>query len=219
MPFSNYQQLQTAIIQQSHRGDISTKVPDFIQLAEQEMLANPVEPLSVRDFETSLSVDTGTSDRFLALPTGYLKFRRILIDDKSTDPVQFEVKYRTPEVLNISNRSGMPEFFTVTNQIEFNRIPDSVYNVDFQYYAEFTPLSDANPTNSVLTEFPSIYLHGAMWALKQYTVEFDEAQYYYGQFINSIRGANLKDEQGRYGPAPVLRTEGVIVCALTGQFR
>jgi len=211
MPFDNLSNLTTAIIAQSHRNDISAKVPDFITIAEQEMLANPIEPLSVRDFETRSTSDTTTTTRYLALPTGFLKARRILLDDKTTDPQQFEVRYRTPETLRLSARSGPPEFFTVTSEIEFNRVPDIVYNVEIQYYAEFTPLSDANPVNSVLTDTPSIYLFGAMWALKQYTVELDEAEYYYGKFINSIRGANTKSEEGRYGPAPYIAQEGIVV--------
>jgi len=211
MALDNYSNLKASIIAQSHRSDISPKVADFITLAETEMLANSTENLSVRDFETRSTADTGTTERFLALPDGFLKARRILLDDKSTNANQFETRYRTPETLPISSRTGTPEYFTVTSQIEFNRIPDVVYNVEVQYFAEFTPLSDANPVNSILTSNPNIYLFGAMWALKQYTVELDESEYYYGKFLSAIMGANARSEEGRYGPAPYIMTEGVIV--------
>jgi hypothetical protein len=77
-----------------------------------------------------------------------------------------------------------------------------------QYWAKPTPLSDANTTNTVLTNFPTIYLYGALWSLWQYYSEEEKAEYYYNKMINAVRGANKQDKGGRYGPAPFIRMEG-----------
>jgi|GEM_PF-1058001 len=211
MALDNFTNLKAAVVDQSHRNDVANKIDDFILVAEQEMYNNPIESLNVRELETRATADTGIVDRFLALPDGFLRTRRILIDDKTTGADQYELRFYTPEVLPLSSQSGMPRAFTVTSQIEFDRIPDAVYNVEIQYFATPTALSTANQTNDVLTNTPSIYLYGTLWALNQWAERFDVAEYYYDKFIGAIKGANLIDDQGRYGPAPFMRIEGFVV--------
>jgi hypothetical protein len=113
--------------------------------------------------------------------------------------------------MRVQNGTGLPEYFTVTDQIEFNRVPDTDYDVELQYYAIPAPLTDANPTNAILTEFPAIYLFGALWVLNQYAVEPAIAAQYFDSFIGAIKGANKKDKQGRYGPAPAMTPAGTVV--------
>lgn len=211
MALNNFTNLKAAVVNQSHRNDVANKIDDFVLVAEQEMYNNPIETLNVRELETRATADTGTSDRFLALPTGFLRARRILIDDKTTGADQYELRYYAPEVLPLSSQAGMPRAFTVTSQIEFDRIADAVYNVEVQYFAIPTALSTANQTNDVLTNTPSIYLYGTLWALNQWAERFDVAEYYYDKFIGAIKGANLADDNGRYGPAPFMRIEGCVV--------
>ncbi len=131
-------------------------------------------------------------------------FRMREIDAGRSRPLRF----RTPEQLNIKNSVGTPSFFTITDQIEFDRVSDIVHPGEIQYYADFTALSSSNTTNTVLTNNPNIYLFGALWALKVHTEQPDSAARYFQMFISAIKGANLKDKMGRYGPAPVMRVEG-----------
>ena len=41
------------------------------------------------------------------------------------------------------------------------------------------------------------------------TEQEEKAEYHYGKFLQAIRGANNKATKGRYGPAPIMRVEGV----------
>ena len=204
---STYQELKDEVISWSHRDDLDLKVDNFIVLAESEMFANTVEPLQLRGEETTttLYLYSDLETRLMDLPTGYSSMRKLRIQVENGESV--ELKYRTPAQLNILSTTGMPRFFTVTSGIEFDRVPDQDYTGEIQYYKDFTALSSANTTNTVLTNHPTIYLFGAMWALKLYTEELQEAVNYYQQFINSITGANNKDKLGRYGPAPMMRAE------------
>ena len=206
MSLDTYANLKLEIIDWSHRGDMDLKIDTFIDLAESEMYANTVEPLQVRDQETLAAFSTNTSDRFAALPTGYQSSRKLRIQIVNGESL--ELRYRTPSQLNLISDTGLPLFFTITDQIEFDRVSDQVYSGEIQYYADFTALSDSNTTNFVLTDYPTIYLFGAMWALKTHVNEPQAAAGYYQQFINAIRGANNKSKIGRYGPAPVMRVEG-----------
>jgi hypothetical protein len=208
MSFTDYDELKQEIIDWSHRDDIDQKVDSFIDLAEAEMLANTIEPLQLRAEETlaAFTMDSTTPSRFVALPTGYQSMRKVRVQIVNGPSVELE--FRTPSQLNILEGTGLPRFFTVTDQIELDITPDQDYAGEFQYYQEFLPLDDTNTTNAVLTNHPDIYLFGAMWALRKYTEEPQSSAEYYQQFIASIKGANIKDRMGRYGPAPQMRVEG-----------
>jgi hypothetical protein len=211
MALDNYANLKESIVDWSHRNDVEPRIDDFIAMAEQEMYNNRIEPLDVRDIETKTSLDTTASSRFLLLPTGFTQMRRVLIDDKSTNADHFELKYHTPETLNRFTRAGTPSAFTITDQMEFDCIPDQIYNVELQYLAKTLPLTATNPTNPVLTNYPNIYLFGALWALYEWAKDQQSSAAAYNNFIQAIEGANLGNQQGSYGPAPVVRNEGPVV--------
>jgi len=208
MSLDTYDNLKDEIIDWSHRDDMDLKIDTFINLAESEMLSNSIAPLKIRSQETraTASMDSTTPSRYLALPDGFELMRKLRI--QITDGASIEINYRTPGQLNIISTVGLPRFFTVTDQLEFDRNPDIDYLVEMQYMKSFTGLSSANTTNTVLTNHPSIYLFGCMWALKKHVEQIQEAQIYYQQFIAAIKGANLRADSGRYGAAPVMRIEG-----------
>lgn len=205
MAITDYASLKAAILDWSHRDDMDLRVDEFIGLAESEMYGNAVEALRMREGETRATAAADTASRFLALPTGYNEMRRIRISDA---PGHWDIRYRTPEQMLVNSASGLPRHFTVTNQIEFDRVPDSTYTVEIQYFADFTPLTSLNTTNFVIDRHPTIYLFGALWALYTWTDEPQKADSYYLKFINAIKGANANEKKGRYGPAPVQRIEG-----------
>lgn len=206
MSLDTYEKLKSEILSWSHRGDMSEKVDTFIELAETEMFTNATVPLKVRGGDTKTAFTTSITTRFVALPTGYQSMRKIRIQISNGESIK--LTYRTPERLNIHSSAGLPLFFTVTNQIEFNRISDIVYSGEFQYYKEFTALSGSNASNFVLSGFPNIYLFGSLWALMLHVEQFDKAASYYQQFISNIRGANKQDWLGSYGPAPRMIVAG-----------
>ena len=206
MSLSDYSGLKEEIIDWSGRDDMDLLIDTFIDLAEVEMYANDFDVLQIRDGEVRAAFSTSITDRFAALPTGYQSQRKMRI--QIVDGESVELDFRTPAQLNILSAAGLPSFFTITDQIEFNRISDQVYTGEIQYFQEFTALSDANTTNAVLTRFPNIYLFGALWALKLKAEQPAGAAEYYQRFISAIKGANNKDKLGRYGASPVMRVEG-----------
>jgi hypothetical protein len=206
MAFTTYAELKTEIIDFSHRGDLQTKLDSFIDLAESEMFANDIAPLKFRQEETRATATLSTSSRYLALPTGFKQMRRLRIELNSND--SNDIRYKSPEQLPIKGASGLPEFFTVTSQIEFDITPDSAYTVEMQYFKDFTALSSSNTSNAILTNHPTVYLWGSLWALYNYTLETQLANQMYGNFITALKGANKKYKKGRFGAAPVMRIEG-----------
>lgn len=205
MALSNYAELKQSIINWSHRDDIDLLVDDFISLGETEIYQNGEEPLRVRSMETRATALADTASRYLALPDGYIQMRRLRLEINSNSN---DVKYQTPEEMRIIQGGGLPTFFTVTSQVEFNKTPDAAYTVEMQYHKKLTLLDSGNTTNAILTQYPTIYLFSALWALFEYTEEEQLAQKYYIRMINAIKGANKQDRKGRYGSVPAARIEG-----------
>ena len=199
MSLSTYAGLKDALQSFSHRNDVASRLDDFIDLAESEMN----RWVRIRDMETRVS--TPTSGRYMALPTGFLEMRRVKLVSGSQ---YYEMQYSTPEGMHITADSNMPKLYTVTSQVEFDRTPDSTYNIEFQYYAAPTALSSINTSNSILTRFPSIYLFGSLWALYLWSLQEDKSDYYYQKFMSEIKSANRQDSKGRHGPAPSMRYGG-----------
>ena len=204
----NYDNLVKEVIDWSHRGDLGIKIPDFIQLAENAMYSNEVEVLTVRSMET-ITTDL-TTGQLLTLPADFESARSIRL---VTGDNGGELKYQAPEQMFKQVATGRPSFFTIVgDQIQFNRVPDSQYTIEFQYYKKATALSDANQTNDILTSHPSIYLFGALTALFGYSQDTEQQIKYNQMFISAIKGANKADKKGRYGPAPSMSLDcGMIV--------
>ncbi len=208
MPLDNFANLKASIKRRSKRNDVQdADIEDYINQCESEFYNNSQTPLRIRDMEARATATASIVNRFLELPELYLQMRRLKLNTP-TGGSDKDLVYYTPEQMPLSNLIQIPTFFSVTTQIEFNSTSDQAYTVEMQYIKKLAPLSDSNTTNSILTNYPNIYLFGALWALFQDAMEADVAEYYYGKFIESIDGANMSDQAGRYGPAPFIRMEG-----------
>lgn len=206
MALDNYSNFKAAIVRLAGRNDIAIDVVDeALTIADAEIYANQQSPLKIREMETRSTASADTASRFLALPDSFLSMRRLKI---VADGGDCDIRYRTPEQLEVYGLSGRPRFFTVTSQLEFERTPDSAYTIEMQYFKRFDIISDSNTTNTILTSYPHIYTYGTLSYVFKFSADEEKSQYYYNEFIKAIAGANFQDKRGRHGPAPVQRTEG-----------
>jgi len=201
MALDTYANLKTSIKVWTHRDDLDSVTDDFIDLCEGMIYSNTDQGLLVREMETSDTTAVGTQT--MALPTGFIKMRKLTISVGSNET---DVRFATPESLNKSSASGQPKNFTVTSQIEFDRSPDATYTFNRVYLAKATALSTSNTTNAILTNYPQIYLQGCLWAAYMYTGEEEKASSAWTLFINGIRGANKTYKKG-FSPASSMRSE------------
>lgn len=201
MALSNYEELIEAVQDSAHRKDLLNRIPRFISLAENEFYSNPDEILKMREFEkTSFATTNGT--RFLELPENFLMQRDFKI---TIDTQEYDLKYVTPNAMVVKNYTGAPHFFTVTNEIELDRVPDQDYDVTIKYFSESPALSEAQPTNEVLTLEPNVYLYGVLKQVFIWSQDIEESIVYDGLFTDAIKGANRKYNMGRYGATPTIK--------------
>lgn len=204
MPLSDYSGLKTAIESFSGAKDVSAVIDDFIDLTEADMYScqdergNPIG-IRVRGMESRDTASTSTTDEFLALPDDYLEQRRLKLILAAGDQPLY---YTAPDTLVAKTRAGRPQYYTVTSQFEFDRTSDQAYTVEIQFYKKLTALSASNTTNYILTNFPMVYLYGALYHLFVWERDLEEQQNYRQKFITAIKGANQTDRRGRRGAAP-----------------
>ena len=198
---STYAELKVAIQSWSKRNDILTVMDDFIDLAEADM----GERLKVRNMEARATATASTSSRFVELPDGYISMRRLSIYSGGN---RRELQSTTPESMKVRDGAGAPAFFAITSEIEFDRIPDSAYTVEMQYFRSLTALSAAAPSNDILTRFPMIYLYGSMMHFANWAMDDEVFNKYSLLFQGAIDSANKSDRRGRHSPGAAMRVEG-----------
>ncbi len=204
MALDTFDNLKKEIADYSHRNDMGTRLDTFIQLAENAMYSNGVQPLKVRSMETVSTA--ATAGQYVELPPDFESARsvRLVLGDNSG-----ELRYQAPEQLFKHVATGKPLFYTIVgNEIQFGRVPDSDYTLEIQYFRKAQPLTTLNQTNEILTNHPQIYLFGALAMLFSFAQDTEQESSYTLKFIGAIQGANQADKKGRYGPAPALSLDG-----------
>ncbi|MBL4664321.1 MAG: hypothetical protein JKY22_12390 [Flavobacteriaceae bacterium] len=207
MALANYPDLKSKVIAYAKRGtSLDLLIPDFVYLAEQEMYKNSSEPLQVKHQEITSTAALSITSTRIALPDGFTSSRELKLNIKNESG---DLAYRTPNRMVKSDVPGKPSFFTIIgSEIEFDRIPDIAYTVEMQYFAEIAPLTVSNPTNSIMTNYPNIYLYGTLAQAMIFAEDIDRENSYTQKFFNAIMGANLADKRGRFGPSPTMAVFG-----------
>lgn len=153
MALSNYTDLQTAITSWLHRSDLSTQVPDFIDLAEGRI--NQLLHVRAMEAEDALSVSIGSNSA--ALPSRFVEEIACFITLNGA-PIQL-VQVDASEI-SASTANGMPQYWAVDGEnVRFGCPLDALYTVTLRYKKGFD--LSATSTNWLMTKYPRAYLYGA----------------------------------------------------------
>ena len=202
MAITLYSELKTAVANWASRSDLTTRIPEFIALAEDWAAMN----LRVRAMETTanITIDAQTE----ALPTGYVAMRRLYL---SGNPVR-KLDYLTP--LNFwskyaSTNTAKPTVFTIEGEnLTFGPAPDTTYTGKILYYKRFTALSADSDTNWLLTSGRGILLYGALAELFAYTGEDGKLLKWATMRDELAKNIMAADKRDRFsGDALVIQTD------------
>lgn len=199
MSLDTYTNLKSSIANWLHRSDLTSQMDDFIALAEEMMWKS----LRVKEMEDNDTV-TLTASRYATLPTGILEIRRIYLN---ANPIVHLKPMSTSQIdENYNSTAGKPRYYAVLgSQLEFERTPDSTYDLYVNYYKKLTGLSSTNSTNDILTYYPSVYLYGCCYAGAIYTNDDKKIAKFKPLFEEAVSMANSQTNKGKYGPGMVVR--------------
>ncbi|PDS75437.1 hypothetical protein [Rhizobium sp. L43] len=119
-----------------------------ITLAEEAL--RPLLKHYLMEKKQTLNVLAGQSP---TLPDDYQEGRAILVNGCYAKPLSF----RNPNL-----NTGELGYVVTGNTLEIRPVPSTDYVVDLYYFARLPALSDTNPTNWLLTRFPTVYLRASL---------------------------------------------------------
>lgn len=158
MAISTYSELKTAISDWMDRTDLTGNVTDFITLAEARLNRK------IDAVETDATL-TGTVDsRNVSVSAlSVIEPMSVFIADTAGGDER-EVQIKAPGTFAYNDTSGEPGYVALNGtNLVFDHPLDIAYSIRFRYRGRFA-LSDAAPTNDLLTNHPDVYLAACiMW--------------------------------------------------------
>jgi len=199
MALSNYSGLQASVASWLNRSDLTSRIPDFITLAETRL--NRTLRLRVMEEETAIPVAAGV--RTFPLPTGFLEPLELW---RPEGQLRVALRYLAPSQIEVDSLAGRVYFWTITGaNVEFERPTNQALSLTFRYLKSFA-LSDASPTNWLLTNHPDAYLAGAlMEAYAGYLRDDQALGIWSARYDRAIAEINL--QAGRSRSLTTLSTE------------
>lgn len=167
MSIANYAELVAALdgsMGYLHRSDLTARIPDFIKLAESGI--NSDLKLLLQETETTLTATVAS--RQMAVPT---RFGTPIALWCTTYSPRIEIMYRDAAQLPVSDTSGPAQFYTVDGAyIATDNAADVAYTYILRFLTNFD--LETTSTNTVLTNWPQVYLYGALLQSIDFTRDY-----------------------------------------------
>jgi len=194
MSFTSYTNFVTVVENYLARTDLSSQIPDFIQLAQTRMSRDlrTEKMLSV----TTLPITSG--DGTVAMPSDLLEVREIHIQG---NPV-VRVAYQSPDLFfkdGLTTTSGIPTFFTMLgSNFEFAPIPNGSQTVQILYYAQPTFISTTTASNIYLVNYPDALLYATLAEAEPYLMNDARIQTWSALYDRAIQNIKTSDLGATY---------------------
>lgn len=157
MAITTYTELQTAVENWLARKNLTSRIPEFIELCE----ARYHRELRVAGMEKRATTTLGISTEYVALPTDFIEARNFQL---ATTPVTL-LRQMSPEEIDAryAGNAGKPQFYAILgDEFQLAPAPDGEYFLELAYWARIPALTDSNTSNWMLEHHPDVYLYGAL---------------------------------------------------------
>lgn len=194
MSISNYDELVDAVAVWLNKPDIEQTVPSLIALAESDINRR------LRHWRMQKRSVAVIDTQYATVPSDWLSSMRFYTTDAGTRPLDLishaELLDRRAER---NDRVGRPASYAVTGgQFEFFPTPDAAYNAELVYFARVPALSDAAPTNWLLTEAADVYLYGTLAHSAPFLGEDARLATWSALYNTALSGLNAASDEARY---------------------
>lgn len=173
MALSNYGELKTSLADWLARDDLTNQIPDFISLFEAR---------ARRDYGGTVLASKSLLTTTANQPTLALGVTPRSITYLGHDDGEDMRQGGIEEINRMGTLTAKPTLWaweTGTQTVRLFPVPDAVYDLVFYYSSSLTGLTGDSSTNWLLTNYPDIYLYGALLQARQYLQ--DEALQVYEQ--------------------------------------
>lgn len=194
----NYADLRALIMDESHRADLTARVPSFVDRAE-AMIARKLRAIEMIALDTLNDADrSAVGSPIYDLPSNFLEDRNVVC---TTAQAPFPLRKVARDALLRTSSSGEVQVYHLRSnplkfQVEFRANPGTDAQIEFEYFARPTALSADADTNRLLDMHESVYLHAALFALYSWTQDLELAQAALDTWTNAVD--MLNEQAGRY---------------------
>lgn len=200
MALQSFSDLKTSVANWLDRSDLTDQIPDFITLAESRISRT----LRVHEMEERSQMTTIADKDHYGLPEDWLQARHIKVVE-GRGGVDRDLEYKTPEAFDIQMArlygasTGEPRFYTVLgNEIRYGPSPSAGKTIEILYYAKPTTLSNTNTSNTILNNYPDIYLYAAVLEGKIYIEDNDGVMKYGKLYDQAVQNAEDSDARNQH---------------------
>ncbi len=171
MAISNYGELKTAIANWLDRTDLTSKIPDFITVAEAKffrVLRTPGNEQWVTYGASSLITQT------FQIPNDYMSCKIFMYGARPLTRIT-DIKYLS--LLAESDVAGPPQYFCrIKEQFYIYPQADTEEDINLVYYQYQGPMVEDEDTTRTLGFAPDLYLYSALMAAQAYLIGDDRLQ-------------------------------------------
>ncbi len=162
MALTNYTTFTATVESYLARNDLTSVIPDFVQLAQLRLS---------RDLRTERMLKVATtspSDNKVAFPSDFLELREMHL--QGNPPILLE--FQTPDLFFRNGQttlSGRSHYFTMLGtEFQFAPSQDTSYTVQILYYAQPTFISSTTASNLYLAYYPDALLYATLAEAEPY---------------------------------------------------
>lgn len=199
MPITTYAELKDTIGRWLNREDLAEHVADFIALGERRISGD----LRIADAETDVTLTTTAGTADIDLPADYLEGRGVT----ALTPAVATLPYVTPALLVDTHGAaaqGPPADHTIIGRkLRLGPTPDRAYDIRLTYYAKAPALTDAAPTNWLLTLYPDVLLYAALIESAPFLGDDSRLSTWGGLYDSAIGRVQTADGRARWGGGPL----------------
>ena len=192
MAITSYSELQTAAANWLARTDLTSRIPEFIALAEAKF--NRI--LRTRDMETKNAAFSITGE-YVAVPTGFLEARSFMTNANPRTPILY-MPGETQETTYPTTNSSPLFYSVVGGNFRFAPVPSSTITATLVYYQAITGLATTSP-NWLLTSHPDLYLYGTLMEASDMIQDDQRSAKWEQKFATALGQLRKMDNASRWG--------------------
>lgn len=190
MAITTYAELKAAAANWLVRADLTARIPEFVALAESRL--NRLLRTRLAESEVALTATPGA--RTLALPAGFAEALALWIERPDGRQA---LPFLEAGLMAATSLQGEPAAWTIdAANLAFDRPCDAAYGFVLRVLRAYV-LSDAAPTNALLTSAPDVYLFATLCEAGPFLRDAELAGAYEAKLDRAIGELNAKEARTR----------------------
>lgn len=205
MALGTYAELKASVASWLARDDLTAFIPDFIRLCESDFNAR------LRLLQMETTADLTINAETIAKPAGWLETQRLYISGTPRQMLEFVSPFQAEEMFQ-GDGAGRTLAYTIEGtNFRFFPVGGTGGTGKILYYQRFDALSADDDTNFVLTNFPGVYLFGALTWSAAFIQDDERIALWKGAYETQLRLCEEADQRARYSGSPIRSRPSVVI--------